>query len=67
MAHPLVEKMWPHVAALTDLLEGLDGSTVTVTAVQELAPGAAAVPMSGDDIVEAIKNYERRNGDGWRR
>ncbi len=45
----------PLLAAFVNTLDALDGRTVTIGGV-----------TSGDDIIDAIKRWEKRNGTDWR-
>ncbi len=54
MAHPDVEKHWPELVALEETLKRLTAGSYGVGG------------SSGDQIIDAIKRYEKRNGTDWR-
>lgn len=57
MADPVAEH-WPHLAALTDHLDALDGRTVTVAA----RTSPAVDPEQVSALLEALTRHERQGG-----
>lgn len=51
----------PETIVNADLLRGGGGGTSTMTVNIHMPPGS-----DGEDVVAAIKRYERRNGSAWR-